>query len=133
MMSNDWLTDIVIVNESRDEAAAGNVSVFRSAGEACSRLEHWWVENDEGFAFTAVGDRLRLSVDEKKRVIVAGRQNVPGGAEVVMDWLRAHARAVLDARRIKAQNGSATLSRSEEQGQLPTTVEGLIAYVGFER
>jgi hypothetical protein len=130
-MANDWLADIVVVNESRDEATAGDVSVFRSAGEACSWLEHWWVENGQGFAFTAAGDRLMLGVDDKDRVIVTSQQDTPGGAEVVLGWLRAYAVAVLDARRAKAEKGKATLSRSEEREQLPTSVEGLIAYVGF--
>jgi hypothetical protein len=131
-MANDWLTDIVVVNESRDEAIAGDISVFRSAGEACSWLEHWWVENGEGFAFTAAGVRLALGVDERNtRVIVTGQQAVPNGGQVVEGWLRASASAVLEARRTKAGKGKAVLSPSEERGQLPTSVEGLIAYVGF--
>lgn len=132
VMENDWLTDIVVVNESRDEATTGDISVFRSAGEACMWLEHWWVENAEGFAFTAAGVRLALGVDERNsRVIVTGQQAVPNGAEVVKGWLRSYASAVLDARRTKAGKGKAALSPSEERGQLPTSVEGLIAYVSF--
>lgn len=60
-MGNGWLADIVVVNENRDEATVGDVSVYRSVGEACRALEHWWVENGEGFAFTASGDRLVLA------------------------------------------------------------------------
>ncbi|MEW6640251.1 MAG: hypothetical protein AB1586_07075 [Pseudomonadota bacterium] len=130
-MANDWLADIVVVNESRDEATAGDVSIFRSAGEACSWLEYWWVESGEGFAFTAAGDRLVLGVDENKRVIVIGQEDVPGGIEVVRGWLRTYAATVLDARKANAGKGNARLSPSEERGQLPTSVEGLIAYVGF--
>jgi hypothetical protein len=130
-MTNDWLADIVVVNESRDETTAGDVSIYRSAGEACSSLEHWWVENREGFAFTAKGDRLTLGVDEKNRVIVTSQQIAPGGTEVVLGWLRAYAAAVLDARRTMAGKGKAALSRSEERDQLPISIEGLIAYVGF--
>jgi len=130
-MANDWLSDIVIVNESRDEAVAGDVYIFRSAGEACVWLEHWWVENDEGFAFTAAGGRLTLGVDDTKRVIVTGQHDMPGGTEVVLACLRASAAACLDARKAKAEKGKATLSRSEELGLLPASVEGLIAYVGF--
>lgn len=132
-MANDWLADIIVVNESRDEATAGDVSVFRSAGEACRWLEHWWVENGEGFAFTATGSRLLLGVDDKGRVIVTGQQDTPGGAEIVLSWLRAYAAAVLDARKTKADKGKAMLSRSEERGQIPSSVEGLIAYIGFDR
>lgn len=130
-MVDGWLADIVVVNESRNEATAGDVSVFRSAGEACGWLEHWWVETGKGFAFTAAGHRLTLGVDDKDRVTVTGQQAVPDGGEVVWGWLRAHAGGVLDARRAKAQRGKAMLSRSEERGELPTSIEGLIAYVGF--
>ena len=94
-------------------------------------MEHWWVENGEGFAFTAAGDRLTLGVDDKGRVIVTGQKGMPGGGEVVWGWLCAYAAGVLDARRAKAQQGKARLSQFEERGQLPTSVEGLIAYVGF--
>lgn len=131
VMTNDWLADIVIVNESRDEATAGDVSVFRSAGEARNCLEHWWVDRSEGFAFTAAGHRLTLGVDEERRVIVTRQQDAPAGTELVRGWLRAQAAAVLDVRRSRAREGKATLSRSEEQGLLPTSVEGLIAYIGF--
>ena len=124
------LADIVIVNENKDEASAGDVSVFRSASEACAWLEHWWVEDGEGFAFTATGDRLTLGVDDEA-VVVIGRQATPDGPAIVREWLRASALAVLEARRAKARKGRATLSRVEEQGLLPTSVEELIAYVGF--
>ena len=115
-MASNWLDDIVVVNESRDEVTAGDVSVFRSAGEACNRLEHRWVDNGEGFAFTATGERLTLGVDEKNQVTVTGRQLAPEGTEVVLGWLRAYAATVLDTRRAKATKGNVKLSRSEERG-----------------
>lgn len=131
---DDWLADIVVLNETRDEARAGDVSVFRSAGEACAYLEHWWVENGEGFAFTAAGHRLTLGVDASDSVIVVGRDDAtPSGVEVVRDWLRAYAAAVLEARRAKARIGKTTLGGFEQSGQLPESTEGLIAYVGFSR
>jgi hypothetical protein len=132
-MANDWLADIVVVNESRDEAVAGDVCIYRSAGEACGALEHWWVEGNEGFVFTASGTRLMLGVDEKKRVIVAGRQDAPAGQEVVLTWLHSTATALLDTRRASAEKGKAALGRSEQQGRLPSSVEGLIAYIGFSK
>ena len=130
-MTDDWLADVVIVNESRTVGDAGDVSIFRSAGEACGYLEHWWVENGEGFAFTATGERLTLDVDERDRVIVTGKQMVPGGAEIVRGWLLSSAKALLDVRRAKAASGKIVLGRAEERQQLPTSVEGLIAYLGF--
>jgi hypothetical protein len=35
------LSEIVIVNENRDEGSAGAVSVYRTANDACAALEHW--------------------------------------------------------------------------------------------
>jgi hypothetical protein len=130
-MTDDWLADVVIVNESRDVGDAGDVSIFRNADEACRSLEHWWVENGEGFAFTAAGERLTLDVDERGRVIVAGKQMVPDGPDIVRGWLLASAKALLDVRRAKAARGKTVLARAEERRQLPTSVEGLIAYLGF--
>jgi hypothetical protein len=131
-MSDRWLADIVVLNESRDEATAGDVSVYRSVGAACGALEHWWVENGEGFAFTASGDRLVLGVNGGNTVVVASQEAVPDGAQIVLGWLRDYAAALLEARRAKALKGKVVLSRSEEIGELPSSVEGLIAYVGFD-
>ena len=126
------LADIVIVNESRDEATAGDVTVFRSAEAACAWLEHWWVENGEGFAFTASGERLTLGV-ETDRVIVVSRQSASGGRTLVHRWLRVAATAVLEARRVKDARGKLVLSQAEQDGRLPASVEELVAYVGFTR
>jgi len=131
-MANDWLADIVLLNDNPDEATAGDVSVFRSAGAACSCLEHWWVENGEGFAFAANGERLILGVDEKERVFVVDRQPTPDGHEIVRGWLQSYAGAVLKARRTKAARGKLALAPFEERGQLPSSIEGLLAYVGLE-
>ena len=132
LMAHDWLTDIVVVNENASEPAAGDVSIFRSEGDACQWLEHWWVESGEGFAFTAVGDRVLLEVESNRRVRAAGREPTAGGKEIVLQWLRARAASVLAARRAKAARGSAALAPFEERGELPASVEGLIAYVGFD-
>ena len=131
MENEGWLSDIVIVNESRDEASTSGVSIFLSSGEACRYLEPWWVEEARGYAFTATGDRLTLAVDAQTRVIVAGQEAVPNGAEVVREWLRASGAAVLEARKARAKRGKAILSGFEESEQLPTSLEGLIAYIGF--
>jgi hypothetical protein len=127
------LTDIVVLNESRDEARAGDVSVFRSANEACAYLEHWWVEDGEGFAFTASGDRLGLGVDSAQRVVVLSREAVPDGAEIVRGWLHAYAAAVLEARRSSTRSSKAKPHDHEVPGHLPSSTDDLIACVGFNR
>ena len=125
------LADIVVVNENRDEAIAGDVTIFRNAEAACGWLEHWWVEDGEGSAFTASGDRLTLGVDDRDCVVVIAREATPDGAALVHNWLHAAATAVLEAKRIKAARGKVALSQSEQEGRFPTSVEELIAYVGF--
>jgi len=127
----EWIADVVVINESPDEAEAGDVSIYRSAGEACRALEHWWVDTGKGFAFTASGDRLTLGVDDRSRVMVLRQDQMPDGRTLVREWLHASAKAVLEARRANAQKGKVVLNASEEQGRLPSSHEGLIAYIGF--
>ena len=66
-------------------------------------------------------------------MIVAGKHSAPGGAELVTGWLQVAASKVLGARRAKAARRKAVLGAAEAQDQLPTSLEGLIAYVGFSR
>lgn len=130
MTIKPWLSDVVVVNESSAEAFAGDISIFRSVGEACSHLEHWWVEEGHGSAYTATGERI--SLDTKGGAVIAIKcEAVPGGEAIVLNWLRHSAAAVLDARKIKAAKRKATLGNSEQDGILPDSVEGLIAYIGF--
>ena len=131
MTNKLWLSDIVVVNESDDEASAGDISIFRSVGEACSYLEHWWVTEDLGFAFNATGERIGLGVQDGA-VIDIKCEAVPGGEAIVLNWLRHSAEAVLAARKTKAAKRRAVLGKSEQNGMLPDSVEGLIAYIGFK-
>ncbi len=131
MMGNGtWLDDVVVVNESHDEVSTSGVSIFRSSGEACRYLEPWWVEDAHGYAFTATGIRLALAVDGD-RVIIAGQEAIPSGTEIVREWLRVSGAAILEARKWQAKKGKAILSEFEECDQIPTSTEGLIAYIGF--
>lgn len=128
-MADHWLSEIVVVNESSDEAVAGDVSIFRHAGDACAYLEPWWVEDKEGFAITAGGHRIVLGVGAKQSVIVAGMDEVPTGTDVVRSWLQSLGSSVLEGRTRRAAQGRLRLSPSEAAGRLPTTSEGLIAYI----
>ncbi len=127
----NWLDEIVVVNESKDEQLAGDVSLYRSVGDACEALEYWWVRNGEGYAFTASGIRLVLAAEENGLVTVASREECAEGAAFVLSWLMSLAEAALEAHKRAAQNGRAILSEAEEAGSLPTTVEGLIVYIGL--
>jgi hypothetical protein len=132
-LDQQWLSEAVLINESTQEAVAGDVSLYRSIGEACRALEHWWVEERLGYAFTASGDRLLLTVDRSKNVVLEGREPCSDGKAIVLGWLKSSAGSVLQARKAKAAGGKVILSSFEERGLLPLTTEGLIAYVGFSR
>jgi hypothetical protein len=90
----DWLDDIVLIAEGASETAAVGATIFRSEGESCRYLEPWWVEQAEGFAFSASGQRLMLRVDGA-RVVVAERVACEDGHAIV---LLASATSVLNAR-----------------------------------
>lgn len=134
-MSDDtWLHDIILVNDTGrgDDVDPSNVDVFRSAGDACCYLEPWWVEERHGLAFTAAGDQVMLGVDGGG-VVVDGYEPRADGQQIVLRWLRHSAQAILDSRRHKAAKAKVRLGRAEAEGILPTSVEGLIAYVGFSK
>jgi hypothetical protein len=125
MEEDHWLDGVMIVNESASEETPGDVMVFRNQRDACGYLEDWWVRDGEGYAFTARGERVRLAAIGTS-VVVDGIEPCAEGEEIVRRWLMSAASALLQARRGRAEG-----RKVEQAGVLPTTVEGLIAYVGF--
>ena len=85
----------------------------------------------EGFVLTATGEQAKLGLKDG-RVVPIGCEPLVGGGAIVERWLTAAASTVLAARRERAQRGRAVLSPSEQKGALPTSLEGLLAYIGFE-
>lgn len=132
-MADFDLQHVIVVNESRRESVAGDVELFRNAEEACGYLEHWWVEDGEGFALTGVGHRVVLGVDGSRRVVVERIEPQVDGPALVRRWLRSAAQSVLEARQFRAQKKRATLSDMEMRGEIPATIEELVAYIGFNR
>jgi hypothetical protein len=111
------LSEVTIVNESRSEGRPEDVSLFRTAEEACRYLEPWWVRDGEGTAFSATGDRLLLA--DTDPVSVRSREPHPDGDRLVREWLRSCAASLQRAR------GEAVAS--------PTSLTDLIKYCGFQR
>jgi hypothetical protein len=64
-------------------------------------------------------------------VSVEGYEARPDGPQIVLGWLRHSAEAVGNTRRKRAAKGKICLGRAKAEGVLPTSIEGLIAYVGF--
>jgi hypothetical protein len=129
--SPHWLDEVVLLNESGSEDVAGDVSIYRSEGDACAAIKAWWVDQSEGFAFTATGVRLVLGVGDKGEVVVVRRELSHDGPAIVRAWLEALVRTTLTTRTRLASEGKVCLSEAESAGALPTSVEGMIAYVGF--
>ena len=131
MAALNWLDEVVILNESKDENVPGDISLYRSEGDALNDIEAWWVEDSEGFAFSATGVRLVLGVAPSGEVIVVRREECSEGPAIVLGWLKALAQSTLESRNRVARKGWAILSCAEEERALPTSVEGLLAYIGF--
>ncbi len=127
----DWLDGVVVVNESKDENLPGDVAIYRSEGDACAAFEDWWVKSSEGHAFTATGVRLILKIGPSGEVIVDRRETCAEGPTIVRLWLQALALTTLEARKRVASQKRAHLSSAEVEALLPTSIEGLIAYIGF--
>jgi hypothetical protein len=130
--SDDWLEDVIVVNESKDQRVAGDVSAFRGPGDACRYLEPWWVADNEGFALNGLGQQVTFGVCENS-VVIERCEPMTGGVQILLDWLRATALHVHEARTSRAQKGKLVLGRLEASGVLPQSIEGLIAYIGFSK
>lgn len=130
-----WLDEVVILNDSDgtsiEESMPGDVSMYRSEGDALRALEPWAVKDSQIFAFNAAGKRLVLGLGSAGQVIVVRREDCSDGSEIVLKLLTSLAQTTVDARVRIAQKGKVVLSGYEQDGALPTTIEGLIAYIGF--
>lgn len=124
----------VVVNESRDIRIVGDVSVFEDAEAMCRWLEPWWVEDAEGFALSATGERILLGV-AGPHVVVTGREAMPDGPEIVRAWLEAEAAAATARRkhgdRITRMQQLSTGGEDETRDPSTKTVQELIADIGF--
>jgi hypothetical protein len=130
-----WLDEVVILNDSDgtsiEESMPGDVSIYRSEGDALRALEPWAVKDSQIFAFNAAGKRLVLGLGSADQVIVVRREDCSDGPEIVLKLLTSLAQTTVDARGRIAQKGGVVLSGYEQHGALSTTIEGLIAYIGF--
>lgn len=135
MTSTTWLEDIILVNDGPDETCPGDVSVFRNLTDARAYLEHW-SDSIDNAVFSGSGQRLIMSADQHGNVSIQARIDRAEGEAIIIAWLTRMAEATLEARRYRATKrwgwGRVNLGELEAQGVLPATVEGLIAYVGFQ-
>ncbi len=130
-MNRNWLDDIIVVNENDDLQRIGDIQVYRSEGDLGRKLERWYVNEVIHMALTGTGDKAILGL-RGDLVIVERREPYAAGASMLHQWLTAKAQATLSSRKERERQGKAQLGMLEAKGILPETIEGLIAYVGFE-
>jgi hypothetical protein len=127
-----WLDDVIVVNENCDPLVAGDVQIYRNEGDVGRQLEHWYVGDVEHLALTRTGQKAALGLRDKL-VVVERLESFPAGPALLNRWLEATAQHLLSVRTERAQKGKAQLGTLEARGVLPTTTEGLIAYIGFTK
>lgn len=129
-MNESWLSDVTIINETNGNENVGDLSVFRSLGDACLKLEPWYVDEVNIHALNGLGQSLEFSASgfTTRATIVSGLEPNP---QLPLSWLSQFAEHVFDARKYKATKNKLVLGKSESSHVLPTTIEDLIAYIGF--
>ena len=86
-----------------------------------------------------MGRPIRLGLEERSSwrgtwndiVVADDGADRPSDTETLLAWLTATARHVQDTRQKRAEKGKVVLGDCEKRGVLPSTVEGLIAHIGF--
>jgi hypothetical protein len=119
----------VVVNESDDVHVAGDVQVYRNATDMSHQLEHWYVDVPH-LALDGLGRRAVLG-STGDRIIIERLEDYADGRALLQTWLLSTARSRQAARAERARRKHFVLGAAETSGTLPTTIEGLIAYVGF--
>jgi len=135
--SDSWLTDVTILNESAQFSEAGDVTVYRNIADMCEYIEPWFGEQKLGYALTGNGLPITLTTDGKSVFGEVLDDGEPDTA-VLTGWLMSLAASVRDARLYKAKKrrlfafGSTNAGSVELDGQLPRSIEGLLAYVSIK-
>ena len=127
MSGDTWLAEIGIVNETTSVASAGNVTIFRSAADACLFFDQYC---GSGFVLSVEGDRLEIK-DGINEDIEVRRVPYPDGKKIARAWLEARAAKILAERKRAARRGNVVLNAVEGRDEIPRSTLGLIAYIGF--
>jgi len=128
----NWLNDIIIVNENNTNAEVGDLSIFRSLGDACRKIEPWYANEVTYFALNGMGYPVKFFADgnlTKATIQQEELQDLP----TLNGWLRSSAQSIFSARQFNAKRNKLILGELESKGTLPTSIEGLIAYHDFTK
>lgn len=128
--SQEWLRDVVVINENKDVRIAGDVELYRSAGDLGRKIEPWYINDVEFLALNGLGQTLVLKTYGSE-ISISIDSSIEPDAALLLALLQAAAQGMRDARIFRSSKRKLTLGPMESKGILPTTVEGLVAYVGF--
>jgi hypothetical protein len=126
-----WLKEIIILNENDDPQRPGDVQLFRSALGLCHHLEPWFVEDVGHLALNGIGDRVVLGV-AGKNVVIDRTENYESGLDLLRAWLQPTALRIHNMRVDAEKKKRLAKGSLAPDGVMPESIEGLIAYIGFE-
>jgi hypothetical protein len=90
-VEDNWLRDVVVVNESDDVHVAGDVQVYRNATDMSHQLEHWYVDVPH-LALDGLGRRAVLG-STGDRIIIERLEDYADGRALLQTWLLSTARS----------------------------------------
>lgn len=128
-----WLKELIVLNEllARDDPwLAGDVVIFQSALGLQNHLQPWWINEVAHYALSGIGDRVILGVRGGK-VVVERTEECPQGPEMLREWLEPTAKRIHQMRADAHKKHKVAAGSLLPDGEMPQTLEGLIAYVGF--
>lgn len=129
-MSENWLSDVIVINETNNSEDVGDLSIFRSLGDACRKVEPWYADEVNFYALNGLGQSLEFT-SSGYTTKASTLTEVEPNPHLLLFWLSQSAKDVFEARQYKASKNELVLGLAESSHILPSTIEGLIAYIGF--
>jgi hypothetical protein len=131
MSGASWLKEIVILNENSPPHVPGDVQIFRSAIGVCYHLEPWFVGDVDHMAISGIGDLVILGASDN-HVYVERTEPFSEGLGLLREWLVPTAIRIHQERSKAEKKKPSAVGSLMPDGVMPDTIEGLIAYIGFE-
>lgn len=131
--STSWLKELIVLNELMafdDPWLPGDVVIFQSALGLRNHLQPWWITETAHFALSGIGDRVFLGVRGDK-VIVERTEECSQGVEMLRAWLEPTAKRIHEMRADAYRKHKVATGSLLPDGEMPQSLEGLIAYIGF--
>lgn len=132
-VSGNWLKELIVVNELMavdDPWLAGDVLIFQSALALQNWMPPHWISEVAHFALSGAGDRVVLAARGNK-IIVERTEDYPQGLDMLREWLEPTAKRIHQMRADAYKKTKVATGSLLPDGEMPQSLEGLIAYIGF--